>query len=105
MKVQKTTRTTEPDSTQDEVRSRILTVALKLLAARGPHALTTRAVAEAAGVQPPVLYRHFTDKEAMLDALAEHGFFTYIAEKRRRAPEPDPVDVLRSGWICTSPSG
>ena len=98
VKLQTTNRITAAETAHGDVRSRILTVALKLLAARGPHALTTRAVAEAAGVQPPVLYRHFADKEAMLDALAEHGFLTYIAEKRRRAPEPDPVDVLRSGW-------
>ena len=86
------------ESRRDETRLRILAAAMELLADGGRDALTTRAVAEAAGVQPPVLYRHFTDKNAMLDALAEHGFLAYIAAKRSSPPESDPVQVLRSGW-------
>ncbi len=83
---------------QEATRTRILSAAIRLLSERGRDALTTRAVAEAAGVQPPVLYRHFKDKDAMLNAMAEHGFLAYMAEKRRSAPEHDPVQVLRSGW-------
>ncbi len=86
------------ETRRDETRLRILAAAIQLLAEGGRDALTTRAVAEAAGVQAPVLYRHFTDKNAMLDALAEHGFFAYIAAKHSSPPEPDPVQVLRSGW-------
>jgi AcrR family transcriptional regulator len=95
---QKKNRSTESEMPHDDTRSRILAAATKLLSESGRDALTTRSVAEAAGVQPPVLYRQFKDKEAMLDALAEHGFLAYMAEKRRSAPESDPVDVLRSGW-------
>lgn len=91
-------RSGEEATNREDTRSRILRVALEMLSKNGPDALTTRAVAEAAGVQAPVLYRHFKDKEAMLDALAEHGFLAYIAAKGRSAPEPDPVDVLRFGW-------
>jgi AcrR family transcriptional regulator len=45
-----------------------------------------------------VLYRHFKDKDAVLDAVAEHGFLRYIGQKRRSAPERNSAPVLRSGW-------
>jgi AcrR family transcriptional regulator len=79
-------------------RARILRAALKLLATEGREALTTRAVAEAAGVQPPVLYRLFGDKQGVLDAAAEYGFTAYLAKKRARVSIGDPVEALRSGW-------
>ena len=79
-------------------RERILAAALDLLNTSGRDALTTRAVAEAAGVEPPIIYRHFRDKEGMLEALAEHGFARYLARKQQRRPQRDPVEALRRGW-------
>lgn len=70
-----------------------------LLAAGGRDALTTRAVAEAASVQPPILYRLFGDKTGLLNAIADYGFDVYMARKRPSAAAPkDPVESLRSGW-------
>ena len=80
------------------MRERILAAALNLLSSGGRDAVTTRAVAEAAGVQPPVIYRHFEDKEGMLDALAEHGFARYLAQKCVRPRQLEPLDSLRVGW-------
>lgn len=34
----------------------------------------------------------------MLDALAEHGFSRYLAQKRHRPSQVDPVEALRRGW-------
>lgn len=82
----------------DDTRERILAAALHLLNRGGRDAVTTRAVAEAAGVQPPVLYRQFGDKDGMLDALAEHGFSRYLSQKRQRSAQLDPVESLRRGW-------
>ena len=79
-------------------RARILRAALKLLANEGREALTTRAVAEAAGVQPPVLYRLFGDKQGVLDAAAEYGFTAYLSQKQTQVSKGDPVESLRSGW-------
>ena len=79
-------------------RTRILGAALKLLAKEGRDALTTRAVAEAAGVQPPVLYRLFGDKQGLLDAAAEYGFSAYLLQKQARGSIDDPIEALRSGW-------
>lgn len=85
-------------SGREQTRTSILGAALKLLQEGGREALTTRAVAELAGVQPPILYRLFIDKEGLLDALAEHGFTLYLAHKQPKQPETDPVEALRSGW-------
>ena len=79
-------------------RERILKAALALLRAGGRDAVTTRAVAEAAGVQPPVLYRLFHDKRGLLDAVTEYGFALYLSEKRQPHPAEDPIQFLRDGW-------
>ena len=79
-------------------RARILRAAMKLLVEEGREALTTRALAEAAGVQPPVLYRLFGDKQGVLDAAAEYGFTAYLSQKRAGVAINDPVETLRAGW-------
>ncbi|MFB9928181.1 TetR/AcrR family transcriptional regulator [Amycolatopsis halotolerans] len=82
----------------EDQRGRILGEAVKLLAAAGPSGLSTRAVATAAGVQTPTLYRLFADKDGLLDAVATFGFESYLAEKRAFEPADDPIDDLRRGW-------
>lgn len=79
-------------------RIRILKAAIGLIERDGPDAATTRAVAAAAGVQAPTIYRLFGDKRGLLDAVALHQLDTYVAEKSTRAPDPDPVEDLRAGW-------
>lgn len=79
-------------------RERILGAAFALLTTGGRDAVTTRAVAEAAGVQPPVLYRLFRDKRGLLDAVTEYGFALYLSEKRQPHPAEDPIQFLRDGW-------
>jgi AcrR family transcriptional regulator len=87
----------EEASTED-VRARIVAAASALIAAGGRDAATTRAVATAAGVQAPTIYRLFGDKRGLLDAVAEQGLVAYVAEKSARTPHPDPVQDLRDGW-------
>ena len=82
----------------EDLRARIISAAARLIAAEGPEAATTRAVALAAGVQPPALYRLFGDKQGLLDAVAEHEMAVYVGAKAQRAPDPDPVEDLRHGW-------
>ena len=79
-------------------RERILKASMVLLAKGGRDALTTRAVAEAARVQPPILYRLFHDKAGLLNAVADYGFGVYMAKKRRPIDTEDPVESLRAGW-------
>ena len=79
-------------------RDRVLKIALALLTKQGRDAVTTRSVAEAAKVQPPVLYRLFGDKDGLLDAVAAYGFTAYLAKKQSPAASGDPVEALRAGW-------
>ena len=88
----------ESDMARDETRARIIRCAIDLLNHGGRDAVTTRAVADAARVQVPALYRLFGDKQGLLDAVAEHGFAAYLKEKAIRKPGQDPVEDLRVGW-------
>jgi len=76
----------------------ILKAAAELLTEHGPAGISTRAVATAAGVQTPALYRLFGDKDGLLDALASHGFESYLAEKQALEPSADAIDDIRAGW-------
>jgi len=78
-------------------------VAARLLQEQGPAAVTTRGVAEGAGVQAPAIYRLFGDKEGLLEAVAEHVLATYVAAKAAVVAAAsdagvDPLDDLRAGW-------
>ena len=79
-------------------RGRILAAAATLVAAGGIDAATTRAVAAAAGVQAPTLYRLFGDKDGLLAAVAEQVMADYVATKHEIAAGDDPVLELRRGW-------
>ena len=83
---------------RDAVRARLVDVAADLLAAQGPEAVTTRSVALAAGVQAPTIYRLFGDKNGLLEAVAEHGFANYVAQKPPVHADDDPVAGLHAGW-------
>ncbi|WP_329091356.1 MULTISPECIES: TetR/AcrR family transcriptional regulator [unclassified Streptosporangium] len=83
---------------REQLRQRITEAAADLLAREGRDAVTTRAVAVAAGVQPPAIYRLFGDKDGLLDAVAEYGFARFLKTKHT-APDPQhPVEDLRAGW-------
>ncbi|MET7672800.1 TetR/AcrR family transcriptional regulator [Micromonospora luteifusca] len=87
-------------TSRDDVRSGIVAAASQLLRDEGANAVTTRAVAQAAGVQAPTIYRLFGDKDGLIDAVAEHVMATYVSAKAAAAEtaEGDPVADLRSGW-------
>ncbi|MBW4716839.1 TetR/AcrR family transcriptional regulator [Saccharothrix obliqua] len=79
-------------------RERIIAAAAGLLTSGGIDAVSTRAVAAAAGVQAPALYRLFGDKQGLLEAVAAYGFERYLETKRASPPCDDPVEELRRGW-------
>src|ERR1700685_3937243 len=90
-------------STRADTRSRIVDVAARLLREEGPAAVTTRGVAEAAGVQAPMIYRLFGDKDGLLEAVAEYVMAAYVSAKAEgvkaaSAADSDPLDDLRAGW-------
>jgi AcrR family transcriptional regulator len=78
---------------------RVLRAAADLLRTGGVEALSTRAVAAAADVQPPTIYRQIGDKEDLLDAVTQFVLQDYLHDKRQiLAASHDPLQDLRALW-------
>ncbi|WP_446664478.1 TetR/AcrR family transcriptional regulator [Flexivirga sp. B27] len=95
-----------PKQRSADPRTRIIDVASTLLSEEGRAGVTTRRVAELAGVQAPVIYRLFGDKDGLLDAVAEHVMADFAATKSAAVAGSatrgvDPVAGLRAGWDMT----
>lgn len=58
---------------------RILRHARRILDRHGAEAVTMRAVAKAVGITPMALYRHFPDRDGLLNAIADQGFAEFAA--------------------------
>jgi len=70
-----------PKEHGDEARAALRAAAEHLVATGGPHALSVRAVAEAAGTSTRAVYSLFGSKEGLLvDALAQ-GAFEFLADE------------------------
>ncbi len=61
-------------SNKTNTAARILTAARALLDLEGPAAVAMRPVAERVGITPMAIYRHYTDRESLLNAIANEGF-------------------------------
>jgi AcrR family transcriptional regulator len=70
---------------------RIVAAALDLLDDRGVAAVTMRAVADRVGVKPMSLYRHFEDRDRMLDAVVDRVV-------NELAEDPDVQEAPTDGW-------
>src|SRR5262245_25435761 len=72
-------------------RVRILSAARALCDEGGVDTLSMRRIAGAVGITAPALYRHFHDKDHLLDAIAEAGFELLDRQlatvRRARTPE------------------
>jgi AcrR family transcriptional regulator len=67
----------------EETRARIVTAALRLFGDRGFDGVSTREIAEDAGVNPPALQYYFDSKEGLYCACAE-----YVADRMLKGTEP-----------------
>ncbi|MCZ7436888.1 TetR/AcrR family transcriptional regulator [Micromonospora sp. WMMC241] len=81
-----------------DTRALIVDAAAWLLHENGPGAVTTRGVAERAGVQAPTIYRLFGDKDGLLEAVAERVLAGFVSDKAAAATDVDPLDDLRASW-------
>lgn len=67
-----------PRGQGEQLRASILRAAADLLAETGrEEAVSIRAVAERVGVTPPSIYLHFSDKDALLDAVCLDAFVDF----------------------------
>ena len=69
---------------QTNSRERLLEVAEGLFAEQGYLATSVREIVQGAGVQPPALYYHFENKEALLVELLSMRFDAYEKSLRER---------------------
>ncbi len=82
-------------------RERILNAAERLYRAGGMDALSIRRVAADVGLTPMAIYRHYRDKDALVDALVAAGFARwegYLAEAVRAATPVARVAAALSAY-------
>ncbi len=76
-------------------RDRIFAAAKTVLDREGLPGLTIRKVAHHARLSPMALYRHFADKDALLNALMQDGLAAW-EEKARSIRATDPIEWLQA---------
>ena len=74
----------------------LVDIALEMITAGGAEALTIAAVAQAAGVKGPSLYKHFADREALLTAVEIAVLHELEATLRRETKGQTPAQRLCS---------
>lgn len=67
-------------TTEEDTRTKILQAALKLFAKRGYEATTTKDLAKSAGVAEGTLFRHFSNKKAILIEVATAGWVDILTD-------------------------
>lgn len=77
-------------------REQIVTTALELIVADGESAVAMRPLAARLGVTPMALYRHFTDRDALLLALVEKVSEEIVIP----APGETPRDTAAALALC-----
>ncbi|RKH08417.1 TetR/AcrR family transcriptional regulator [Corallococcus sp. CA053C] len=84
-----------------DLRQALVDAALTLISEEGFGALTLREVARRAGVTHAAPYRHFADKEALLEAVSQQGFRTMSREMRERmARVSGPLEQLSAAGVA-----
>jgi AcrR family transcriptional regulator len=79
------------------LREALIEAARQLLAERGPEGFTLIDAARLAGVSPAAPYRHFRDKDALLQAVALDGFKAFAASQHGAlGGVSDPVAAFRA---------
>ena len=86
------------DDAHGATRERLLEAAAGLIAASPGEDFSLRAVCEIVGVKLPTLYHFFGSKQGLVDAVVEHGFDLYMAQKAAHESSGDPIQDLRDGW-------
>ncbi|MGO3363070.1 MAG: TetR/AcrR family transcriptional regulator [Corynebacterium sp.] len=79
-------------------REKLIAAAADMIARSPGEDFSLRAVCETVGVKLPTAYHFFGSKQGLVDAVVEHGFDMYIAEKQAMEWTDDPIQDIRTGW-------
>ncbi|MGI5488011.1 TetR/AcrR family transcriptional regulator [Microtetraspora malaysiensis] len=75
---------------RNETKAEILAIALDVMAEEGVAGLSLATVARRLGVRPPSLYKYFSSRHAVYDALFKKGQEGYLDAVRRAAEPYEP---------------
>ncbi len=84
------------------LREALVAAALERLEREGPSALGLRELARGVGVSPSAPYRHFADRQALLEAVATEGFRRFSAAMSAAAdgkPETDQLEAMARAYV------
>ncbi len=84
-----------------EKQEKILQAALELFAKEGFHATSTNKVAKFAGVSEGLIFRHFCNKEGLLQAILNSGERRLKSLFAEIIMETDPKEVIRKTITMT----
>jgi AcrR family transcriptional regulator len=79
-----------------DLRAALIDAGLQLTRAGGPEALTIREATRRVGVSPNAAYRHFADREALLEAVAAAIQHRMTARMRASVRRRGPTELLRA---------
>jgi AcrR family transcriptional regulator len=86
------------------LRADLLQAAIRLIAEVGPTAFTLREVARRAGVSHNAPYRHFQNRDDLLEAVADEGFqelnAAMLAAAARRSRAPDRLKLAGAAYVA-----
>lgn len=85
------------------VRKQILRTAESIFRDEGVDGISMRRIAQKVGVTPTAIYRHFTNKEALVDAVTDRGFellAEYLARPGRARTASGRLRTLMRGYIA-----
>jgi AcrR family transcriptional regulator len=75
-------------------QARIFAAARALFDQDGEDGVSMRRIADRVGITPMAIYKHYPDKDALLNALMLDGFVAWEA-RVEKIREPEPLDWLR----------
>ena len=86
----------KPDNTyhHGDLRDALVQAALAEVEQGGPEAINLKALAKQLGVSQPAPYRHFADREALLEAVTAEAFRQYTAILREEVDKPSKQSKL-----------
>ena len=89
------TRNRNPKRVEQPVAARILDAALAVFDRDGLEGLSMRTVAAAVGMSPMGLYRHYANREALIDAMVERALSSFTVALRDVDGTPGTRAYLR----------